>query len=114
MGRVVSVSVRSVGKAQNWVIGGSKMEAAQTLAKGLETSKLAGRVGTAESNVHCSGVNTSESKANKGDVCQGVEANAGEAGGIDIQSINEWMAWDRVELEGSEVVQADGGGKVMG
>jgi hypothetical protein len=37
-----------------------------------------------------------------------------EAGGIDIQSINKCMAWDRVELEGSEVVQADGGGKVMG
>jgi hypothetical protein len=36
-----------------------------------------------------------------------VEADAGGAGGIDIQSINEWMAWDRVELEGSKVVQAD-------
>jgi hypothetical protein len=55
MGRAVPVSVRSVEKAQNWVIGESKMEAAQTLAKGLETAKLAGRVGTAESNVHGSG-----------------------------------------------------------
>jgi hypothetical protein len=36
-----------------------------------------------------------------------VEADAGGAGGIDIQSRNEWMAWDRVELEGSKVVQAD-------
>ena len=43
-----------------------------------------------------------------------VEADAGDAGGIDIQSINEWMAWDRVELDGSKVVQANGGGKAMG
>ena len=35
-----------------------------------------------------------------------VEANAREAGGIDIQSIDEWMAWNRVVSEGSKVVQA--------
>ena len=40
-----------------------------------------------------------------------VEADAGDAGGIDIQSINKRMAWDRVELEGSKGVQTNCGAK---
>ena len=56
------------------------MEAAQTFAKGLETAKLAGRVGTAESNVHDSGVNMSKSKVNKGNGSQGEGADAGKLG----------------------------------